>query len=103
MIQKHIIFLISNHPLLKLLSLSLHPMSPVRSVWSAPWARTWSLGNKDYIMRLCHHVTDEKAVIQTSCFRQLRKVVSEGEYYFLWLVLWAFVTLQTIYMHKKST
>ena len=59
------------------------------------------MGSKDCFARLCHHVTDEKAVIPTSHLRQLRKVVSTEESYSLWHVLWAFVILPTVYMHKK--
>ena len=62
-------------------------MSPVCSDWSAPWAITSPLGNKDCVTRLHHHVTEEKAGIPTRRFRQLRKVASAGESYSLWRVI----------------
>ena len=44
------------------------------------------VGNKDCDTRLCHLVTKEKVL--TRHFRQLRKVVSVWESYFIWCVLW---------------
>ena len=66
-------------------------MSPVCSDWSAPQAITMSLGNKDYVTRLHHHVTEEKDGIPMRRFRHLRKVFFVGDSCSLWRVLQAFV------------
>ena len=85
MIQKHMIFTLCLTRFVRapVLRFPLQ-MSPVGSDWSGVWAITSSLGNKNCVTRLHHHVTEEKAGISSRRFRQLRIVVSVGELYKKW-------------------
>ena len=52
------------------------------------------MGSKNCVTRLCYLVTKEKGWNSNGHFRQLGKVVSVGE-------TLGFLTLQTVYKHKK--
>ena len=72
MVQKHSVFLILNMSFVRapVLKPPVLPISPVWPAWSAPREITSSLGNKDCVTRLGHHVRR-----QGWYSTQLRKVI----------------------------
>ena len=58
-------------------------------------------GNKDYVTRLHHHVTKEKGWNSSEAFQAAKKSGFCGRELLPLACTLSFVTLQTVYMHKK--